>query len=172
MSGDDNLGYEEYVYFYMRLVYAFNHDEGDDNDMDAEQTLTALAVDWANDSLGDGDVDYEDFLDSVFELARKWAEDEGESVRPPNGHGSRCAPATRLSHAAAIACVHARAHALAQTETGTSTRTIWCCICRTFTSASSVRIWAQCRLGGTGTSPPEFLRTGDCNQSRRSNIGR
>ena len=66
--------------FYMRLVYAFNHDEDDSNDLDAEQTLTALAIDWANDSLGDGDVDYEDFLDSVFELARTWAEDESEWV--------------------------------------------------------------------------------------------
>ena len=79
VTGDDNLSYAEYVCFYMRLVYAFNHDD-DDNDMDAEETLTALAVDWANDSHGDGDVDYEDFLDSVFELALKWAEDGGEYV--------------------------------------------------------------------------------------------
>ena len=110
----------------MRLVYAFNHDGDDENDLDAEETLTALAVDWANDSHGDGDVDYEDFLDSVFELARKWAEDEGERAAafPPH----RTMPSFTRAHAPARA----------QTETGTSTRTIWRSTCRIFSSASSV----------------------------------
>ena len=118
----------------MRLVYAFNHDEDDGNDLDAEETLTALAVDWANDSHGDGDVDYEDFLDSVFELARTWAEDEGVRVRVWHS-------ASLLSHCLTSVCamyslLHAHTRTDAQTETVTSMRTIWFYTCRTFSTPS------------------------------------
>ena len=36
-DGDDNLSYDEYVAFYMRLVWAFNNDEADDNDISKEE---------------------------------------------------------------------------------------------------------------------------------------
>ena len=157
----------------MRLVYAFNHDEDDSNDLDAEETLTALAVDWANDSLGDGDVDYEDFLDSVFELARTWAEDESEWVARVHSQfvnsivqrfAMMCLTSA-CTHTAAINIKHMRprAHALtrAQTETGSLMRTIWFYTCRTFSSASSVTTWALCSLGGTNTSSRASLRTVD-----------
>jgi hypothetical protein len=80
-DGDDNLHYGEYKLFYMRLVYAFNADECDDNDLSPDEVVHALATDWANDSHGDGDVDLPDFLDSIFELSRTHAEDEaGDGV--------------------------------------------------------------------------------------------
>jgi hypothetical protein len=53
--------------FYARLVHAFNHDDDDDNDLDADEVLDALEVDWENDSRGDGDVDETDFKDSIYE---------------------------------------------------------------------------------------------------------
>ena len=54
-------------------MYAFNHDGEDDNDLDPDEVMAALEVDWTNDSGGDGDVDEVDFKDSVFELAVTWA---------------------------------------------------------------------------------------------------
>ena len=54
------LGREEYEMFYARLVFAFNHDDDEQNDLDPKQVLEALEVDWGNDSAhstADGNVD-------------------------------------------------------------------------------------------------------------------
>ena len=42
-----SLGREEYEMFYARLVFAFNHDDDEQNDLDPKQVLEALEVDWA-----------------------------------------------------------------------------------------------------------------------------
>ena len=46
-----------YSSYYRRLVYAFNsHEEDEEHHLDMEQAQLAMAVDWQNDSGGDGSV--------------------------------------------------------------------------------------------------------------------
>ena len=72
VRGDESLQRDEYEYFYKRLVHAFNHDDDDDNDLNPDEVLQALEMDWMNDSHGDGDVDRVDFEDAIFELVDTW----------------------------------------------------------------------------------------------------
>ena len=72
VRGDQSLQRDEYEYFYQRLVHAFNHDDDDDNDLNHQEVLSALEIDWMNDSRGEGDVDRVDFEDAVFELVKTW----------------------------------------------------------------------------------------------------
>ena len=49
---DECLSKPEYVVFYERLVYAFNNDGDDENDLDKVEARIAMQVDWENDSGG------------------------------------------------------------------------------------------------------------------------
>jgi hypothetical protein len=51
---------DEYEDFYKRLVWAFNNDDTDDNDISPSEVLVALEVDWENDSRGTMKVDRQD----------------------------------------------------------------------------------------------------------------
>jgi hypothetical protein len=73
-DNDNLISHEEYSVFYHRLVYAFNHDDDDTNDIDMESAFNAQETDWEADSEGDGSVDKDDFLDCVFEFALTWAD--------------------------------------------------------------------------------------------------
>jgi len=73
-----HLNKREYTVFYQRLVFAFNQEGDDADDLNIEEAKVALEADWANDSGGDADVDEEDFYNSVFELAETWAVDASD----------------------------------------------------------------------------------------------
>jgi hypothetical protein len=109
------LGWDQYVKFYMRLMYCFNHEEDDKDDLRPEDIIDALRADWANDSLGGGDVGHEDFLDSIFELALKFARDEGPRKlhrlpegRTPSNVDSGPAPRARNHPTQPPVCNHSR----------------------------------------------------------------
>jgi hypothetical protein len=73
-DNDNLLSHEEYSVFYHRLVFAFNHDDDDTNDIDMESAFASQEADWAADSEGDGSVDKDDFFDCIFEFALTWAD--------------------------------------------------------------------------------------------------
>lgn len=76
ITEDGGLDKASYCIFYKRLVYAFNHDDIDENDLDMHDAIEALETDWYHDSEGGESVDKTNFYDSVFELALVWAIDE------------------------------------------------------------------------------------------------
>jgi hypothetical protein len=79
VANPDSLDRAEYDLFYHRLVYAFNHDSRNDNDIEMIEAKLAAEVDWENDSGGNGCVDKVSFVDSIYELATCWSEDTDES---------------------------------------------------------------------------------------------
>jgi hypothetical protein len=75
-DGDQTLSKDEYRVFYDRLVSAFSeHEEDGDVDIDDPEVLeAAFEEDWERDSHGDGNIDKDEFKDSIFEMADMWCE--------------------------------------------------------------------------------------------------